>query len=419
MHTLLPLLLLACADEPETGDGATTTPTTDLTWHQDVQPIVAARCLECHEAGGLSGIPLDSYEAAVSWAPAVAAAVEARTMPPWGADPGCNEYEGDLSLTDDQVETIVQWARGGTPEGDAATPGPALPPVDYPVLDRVDLTLSMAPYTPQGSPDDYRCFLVEWPEAATTYVEGFQVQPASTQVHHVIAFLIAPEDAEQYRALDEADAGEGYTCYGGPGGDIQTLIDTRWLGAWAPGAGASRFPEGSGITVQPGSLVAMQVHYYTPGTAVPDETTVDLQITDTRETWGDLQPWTEVAWLFGDGMDIPAGQSGVTHEFQYQVEPGDGFVFHSAALHMHTLGVTAEMVVEHADGSETCLARVPDWDFNWQRTYRLKEPVSVTGGDTIRLTCTWDNPTDQDVAWGEGTGDEMCLGTTYITGPLD
>ncbi|MDP6932159.1 MAG: hypothetical protein QGG40_04545 [Myxococcota bacterium] len=35
-------------------------------------------------------------------------------------------------------------------------------------------------------------------------------------------------------------------------------------------------------------------------------------------------------------------------------------------------------------------------------------------GDTITLECTWDNPTDEDVAWGDGTSDEMCLGTMLM-----
>ena len=39
----------------------------------------------------------------------------------------------------------------------------------------------------------------------------------------------------------------------------------------------------------------------------------------------------------------------------------------------------------------------------------------LNAGDTLTLECTWDNPTDSDVAWGEGTSDEMCLGITLNT----
>ena len=34
--------------------------------------------------------------------------------------------------------------------------------------------------------------------------------------------------------------------------------------------------------------------------------------------------------------------------------------------------------------------------------------------DTLVLECTWDNNTDEDIHWGDGTGDEMCLGTMLL-----
>jgi hypothetical protein len=39
----------------------------------------------------------------------------------------------------------------------------------------------------------------------------------------------------------------------------------------------------------------------------------------------------------------------------------------------------------------------------------------VAGGDTIRIECTWDNPTSATVTWGEGTADEMCIAFFYMT----
>ncbi len=185
---------------------------------------------------------------------------------------------GSLSQAD--IETISAWVDGGAQEGDPAdSPGPVAP-LTPPTLDRVDLSLSLAePYTPQASPDDYRCFLIEWPYEERVWVTGYEVVPGNAAiVHHVIPFLINPDDAEDYRALDAAEPGPGYTCYGGPGGDIETLINTRWLGSWAPGGGARTMPEGYGVRGKPGSLVAVQVHYYSLTTPGPDQTRVNLRI---------------------------------------------------------------------------------------------------------------------------------------------
>jgi len=67
--------------------------------------------------------------------------------------------------------------------------------------------------------------------------------------------------------------------------------------------------------------------------------------------------------------------------------------------------------------SELILA-VPRWDFNWQMDYFFEEPWILKGGESIRITGTWDNtawnPTNPDpnvdVPFGEQTEQEM-MGT--------
>ena len=49
------------------------------------------------------------------------------------------------------------------------------------------------------------------------------------------------------------------------------------------------------------------------------------------------------------------------------------------------------------------------------KTLRVDIGSVVKKGDTLRVRCTWDNPTDNDVNWGEGTADEMCLGTMLFS----
>lgn len=412
------LSTLACDDGAEEEEVPLTT---DLSYHQDVAPLLSRSCVGCHDAGSaLGAMDLSTYEQAQTWAPVIAAEVEAGTMPPWRAATDCNSYQDTLALSEDEKALIVEWASMGAPEGDPDTAAELIEPRRPEVLDRVDMELTMpVAFTPASSPDDYRCFLMEWPADDEVWVTGFEITPGNLEtVHHVIPYLIDPDDAAEYRALDEADDGEGYRCYGGPGGDVTTLINTRWLGSWAPGGGARHFPEGTGLRVEPGSLVAFQVHYYveagtTPG---PDQSSIQLKIEDAAQGWGDVQPWTDVQWVLGLGMEIPPKTNGTTHTFSYEVGESDRFAMHSLALHMHTLGRSGSMKVKHPDGSETCLIDVPNYDFNWQRSYELETPYLSQPGDVIELSCTWDNPGTEDVSWGDGTGDEMCLGVSYLSG---
>ena len=84
-----------------------------------------------------------------------------------------------------------------------------------------------------------------------------------------------------------------------------------------------------------------------------------------------------------------------------------------------------------ADGSSEPLLEIPRWAFEWQETYRFREPVRLETGDQLYVECHFDNSaenqlvvngqrlTPRDVNWGEGTTDEMCLGNVLITPSLD
>jgi hypothetical protein len=91
MKTHVTLTLFTFSFLAIAGCGAGDQPTTSgaapqaaaLTFWQDVAPIVQQRCLSCHSEGGIGPFRLDRYENARVRAPLIAAAVKARTMPPW------------------------------------------------------------------------------------------------------------------------------------------------------------------------------------------------------------------------------------------------------------------------------------------------------------------------------------------------
>jgi Copper type II ascorbate-dependent monooxygenase, C-terminal domain len=99
---------------------------------------------------------------------------------------------------------------------------------------------------------------------------------------------------------------------------------------------------------------------------------------------------------------------------------------YGVAGHMHLRGrdIRVELVSPTA-GSRTLL-HIPRWDFHWQDAYYLQQPVDAAPGDTIRVTCRFDNSraaqpvvggkriVPRYVLWGEGTTDEMCLGLLQV-----
>jgi hypothetical protein len=409
------LFLAACkADEPiDSGDSMGT----DLSYYADVKPILDANCISCHQSGGVGGFSLTNFEEVDLLKGPVANAIASGSMPPWKPNGECNDYLHDARLSQELIDTVSDWIDGGAPEGRPEDHGESQEGPGEGTLSRVDhrLTMSTA-YTPTQSPDDYRCFLVDWPFTEDNYVTGYTVHPDNPAlVHHVIAFIADPETVELYQAADDAEDGEGWTCFGGPGAGVD-VSNVRWLGSWAPGGQRGDFPAGTGIPMKAGSKLVLQVHINTAvEEPAPALVSVDVSVENEVEQPALIQPWTNPSWVFGGAMGIPANTDGVTHEWGYKLPAQYAFKVHSSSLHMHTRGTAARLWVERKDGSEECLLGIDDWDFDWQRSYDLLDPMVLEEGDTLNISCTWDNPTDEDIYWGEGTGDEMCLGTMFVT----
>jgi hypothetical protein len=400
-----------------------------LSYYKDIKPLFDAKCTQCHYEGGIGPFSLQGYEAALPWGPAIKQQVVDKTMPPWPPDNACNKYVGDRSLSEDQIQKIAGWVDAGMLEGKPTEAGAPLDTGPDIGLSRVDLSLSIpVEYTPQSEPDDYRCFVVPWPESTVKYVSGFRATPGQPSiVHHVIAYVAGPGQVAEVAALDAADPGEGYTCFGAPG-----FVPPIWLGSWAPGRGAEQYAAGTGIKVEPGSQVVIQVHYNTlSASKLPDRTTIDLQLESTVAKEGRVQLWTNFAWVTGQTMKIPAFEPDVTHVFAADptqtFTAGKPFRIYDGAVHMHTLGTRSRLFIERAGGGTECLLDIPHWNFHWQGAYQLTETMVFQPGDKMGLECHWDNsPPNQpivggqqqvpkDVYWGEGTTDEMCLGGFYIT----
>jgi hypothetical protein len=427
--TLTALLSAACSDGGSSGSGGGGSPVTGPTYHRDVKPIVDVKCNGCHVSGGIAPFALGTYAEVSAQKVAIKAAITAGTMPPWPPADGCSEYLDNRALTKDQIDLISQWVDSGAPEGNPSDKPNTIDP-NTTSLSRVDLTVTMPePYTPQIAPDDYRCFLVDLPSTDTFYITGVGVKPGNASiVHHVIAYLATPDMIADYQAADDAEPGPGYTCFGGPGGDQIKSARRGWIGAWAPGSLGQDFPAGTGIEIPAGSKLVVQVHYNT-STAMPapDQSSLVFKTDKTVDKKAIMMPWTDPNWVTKHTMDIPAYGKDVVHTFSFDPTPymgyitdntiasGVPFTIYSAALHMHTRGTRARSDLVRAGGDKECMLDIEHWNFHWQGSYGFTKPKVFNPGDSMYLECHWDNPTAMPMNWGEGTGDEMCLGAFYAT----
>jgi hypothetical protein len=228
---------------------------------------------------------------------------------------------------------------------------------------------------------------------------GLDIAPQQRQlVHHVLLYAATPADAQ---AADNAEAGPGWTCFGGPG---LSTAQPRLLGGWVPGSSATTFPPETGIQMKAGEVVVMQVHYnLANGGASPDQTTARLQLAR-----GPIAKPAALLPLADLGFAIPPNATG--YSATIGGASGASGIIWGVAPHMHVKG---RRITVTAGGG--CLVDVPAWDFRWQQTYFFQTPLPIAIGTQVSLTCTWDNPTASTVTWGESTSDEMCLSYLYVT----
>lgn len=242
-------------------------------------------------------------------------------------------------------------------------------------------------------------------------------------MHHVLLYLVPAEMTAVATALDAADEGAGYTCFGGPGVSAETI------GAWVPGSVPITMPEDTAIRLPAGSRIVMQIHYnvLAKGPA-PDQSSLDLWLQAAKPTW-----LLSIDALAHVGIDIQAGDPESVQTRTFVNKGSKPWTIVGTAPHMHLLGKRIAATAMHADGSEECLVDIPRWDFNWQQTYRFLpgREVLVQPGESVRLECVYDNSaanqsvvngvqqTPVDVGWGEGTLDEMCLNYIMTVAPFE
>src|SRR5438128_8162710 len=99
---------------------ATASAATEVTFSKDVAPILQAKCQECHQPNSIAPMSLITFQEARPWARSIKERVAARQMPPWHIDRsvGVQKFKNDMSLSDEQVDTIVRWVDQGAPQGD-------------------------------------------------------------------------------------------------------------------------------------------------------------------------------------------------------------------------------------------------------------------------------------------------------------
>src|SRR5690349_13565209 len=181
-----------------------------VTFSKDVAPIFQSKCQECHQPNSIAPMSLITYQDARPWARSIKERVATRQMPPWHIDKsvGVQKFKNDMSLSDEQIETIVKWVDAGAPMGDLKDMPPAKPLVADNQWKAVrdgfgppDLVVKSPEYTmPAEHQDVWFRPASALPVTEPKWVKLVEIRPSSVKarkiIHHSIAHLVLKDDPD-------------------------------------------------------------------------------------------------------------------------------------------------------------------------------------------------------------------------------
>ena len=406
------------ASAPDDGDAAPT-------FSRHVAPILQRSCQQCHQPTGIGPMSLLTYREARPWARSIRDRVERRLMPPWHLDQtvGIQDFKNDISLTGEEIDTIVRWVDAGAPEGDPADlPEPLeFPPADAWEVEAVlgrppDFIVRSTPYTVVANGQD------QWWEPEIDF-EGFDVpryiRAAEFKPSYPVGLKVTHHGHAVLRGEEPADGEERPPAVRLVGMGIGKRFDV--------------LPEGVGKLLPPGpGSVRFNLHYFPVGEEVTEVAEVGVWLYPEGEepqkvTAGERQFYvdgTHRERLRASDILIPP-HGHLVLEDQYVLE--EAAVLQSFRPHMHMRGTEMSMTALYPDGRRELLSSVNRYDHNWQIAYVYDEDAQplLPRGTVLMLRSKFDNTAanrinpdpDQWVVFGARGVDEMShawIGITYL-----
>jgi hypothetical protein len=378
------------------------------TFNKDVLPILQKNCQGCHRPGEVAPMSLLTYKDARPWAKAMKVAVATKKMPPWFAEYG--HFANDRTLSAADVDTLVNWANNGAPEGDAKdAPPPLTFPDGWQIKPDMIIEMPKAFHVKATGTINYQNIKVKANFPDDMWVVAAEMRAGNPKVvHHMRAIVVPPGSSWMSKAEYGVAYEEGSEAMAG------AREGTDLLGKYNPGLGAQHFDvDGSAKFVPKGSDIVFNIHYTAVGSEQDDLSKVGLVFAKhppERRYW--MSPGTPAAF----NLVIPAGAE--NQEVVSQVTIG---VDHAELVyiqpHMHLRGKDYELDAIYPTGEKQEIFK-GIWNFDWQVGYQLEKPLPLPKGTKLLAIAHYDNSLNnkynpdpnKTIVWGDQNWDEMQSG---------
>lgn len=366
------------------------------TYVDDVAPILTERCANCHREGGSAPWAMTEHRMIQGWAPMIREVLLTKRMPPSQIDADPARFNGLNHITTTEMITLINWIDAGVPSGELTQgDGDPLNSIE-PYIGGWQLGVPDEIFTfaeqsiPATGVMDYIWLTLETGLTEDKWIKGYEFELGDPAVvHHARVFV-----------QDKSFDGE------------RGLVD---IAAYAPSKSTIFYPEGIAQRFSSNDRLVMQIHYTTNGRATRDQTRLGMHYIDVAPEKTLTNPLA-----VNEGIMIPAGERSYATTASV-VMNADSYLY-AMSPHMHYRGKSMKYTAVYPNGSSEKLLSVPNYQFQWQMNYWLKEPKFLPAGTTIVADGVFDNSSanpfnpnsDIDVSWGEQSWEEMFIGWMAI-----
>jgi len=321
----------------------------------DILPILRDGCGRCHVEGG-PAMTLMSYKAdnggASAWAEQIREMLVTEQMPPWFVDRTSPAIKGMHNLSNRDLDKLITWAAGGTPEGDLDKKAPTVPA-----------------YQPQwrgGQPD----LKFEMPQPFTL-AAGSDAPPETKE-------FVIPTNLTETRWVRMADLLPGSPIVRNATISVE---NGPVLAVWVPGSDAVPAPSGAAFKLSAGAKLLLHIRYQKQWwnmNAVTDKSTVGLYFTDEPASGRELQA------LALDGPSESDPEKPRT--FSKKLTGSARVVALRPRIDQAYAALSVNAVTP--SGRKVPLLSLRSPRPEWNRRYWLAEPTELPAGSTIEVTIT-------------------------------
>lgn len=369
-----------------------------ITFSEHISPIIYKHCAICHKKNGIGPFLLTSYESVIKRGNSIKLATGIGYMPPFYADTKYSHLSDVNQLTENEILLIKNWVDSGMPRG--KNPSPIFE--DKLKVDKPDLVINFSKMNLKGDSKE-RFFNIKatYELPKEKLVCKCEFEPGNPKlVHHANVFLytftqntkhnVPPYfiesdifdsnfKIEDYLKLKNADGTPAISSHA-------TIVD------FFPGMGSTSYPKGINKSFTMAAKVAFfanSVHYGATSKDQVDKSSLKIWFCKDK-------PKRKV---FGHAFGSPTHKitpsfpilANKTATLSTWVDFKKDISLLSIQPHAHLLATKIKMYAVTPQNIMIPILKLNNWNFLWQRVYKLKNPLFIPAFSKIYLEGEFDN----------------------------